>query len=431
MTTTTYSLTNIKQLIDLNKDKVNFELDFHVQSITNDPFDALVVTQEMLDSETPLEYQKANGVISGKIVSDQNVYSNYFLLLKADNPTDCVVTINIHDIQPASASNNNENNYEPLSSSLTHSPHPRKPILKQSKSKFKLNLKNILLYVGIALIAGVAIFLVVKAFLKSKEEPKVENVVPQITQPPPPAPTPIIEFPVDKLRSELSNEISQKFDGLSTSLTEKLSSVTDKLNDGLGGLGEKIENGFSERLTDGLSNKLTNGLSERLSERITDGVANKLSSGLNDTLSKIGSGLGEQVQSNLSKISEGLGERVQSNLSKISNGLGEQVQDNLSKIGDGLGEKFESNLSKISDGLGEAVQSNLNKIGDGLQEKMTLKLSEDGSIKDTLNSIKTQLETRSEPVSKSISVPNIGNSESVIEKLKSFKIPTTSSTKKA
>jgi len=92
-------LTPIKQLIDLNGDKVNFDLNFNVTSANKVPFDALVVTQKMLDSEAPLEYKKVlEGTINGNIVSDKGVYDNYLLLLKSDTPVDCQVTIDIKDI---------------------------------------------------------------------------------------------------------------------------------------------------------------------------------------------------------------------------------------------------------------------------------------------------------------------------------------------
>ena len=66
-------LTPIKQLIDLNGDKVNFDLTFNATSANKVPFDALVVTQKMLDSETPLEYKKVTeGTINGNIVSDKD-----------------------------------------------------------------------------------------------------------------------------------------------------------------------------------------------------------------------------------------------------------------------------------------------------------------------------------------------------------------------
>jgi hypothetical protein len=82
-TTTTYNLTSIKQLIDLNGDKVNFEVQFKIDAKNGETFDALVVTQEMIDSGSELNYQKAEGSIGGNIVSDNGQYQNYLLLLKA------------------------------------------------------------------------------------------------------------------------------------------------------------------------------------------------------------------------------------------------------------------------------------------------------------------------------------------------------------
>jgi hypothetical protein len=92
-------LTSIKQLVDLNGDKVNFELNFTVKSANKTPFDALVVTQKLLDSEKPLEYKRVQeGIINGNIVSDKGLYDNYLLLLKSDIPVDCEVQIDIKDI---------------------------------------------------------------------------------------------------------------------------------------------------------------------------------------------------------------------------------------------------------------------------------------------------------------------------------------------
>ena len=90
-TTTTLNLSNIKQLVDLNGDKVNFELNFKVESTDGSDFDALVVTQEILDSGSEINYQKANGMISGTIISDKGEYQSYLLLLKSDTPTEVIV----------------------------------------------------------------------------------------------------------------------------------------------------------------------------------------------------------------------------------------------------------------------------------------------------------------------------------------------------
>lgn len=98
------TLNTHKQLVDLNGDKVNFNLTFEVKTQNGEPFQVVVVTQSILDSENevPIEYKDAkDGYISGNIVSDKNKYENYFLLLKADKPTECTVTINLQDAPPA------------------------------------------------------------------------------------------------------------------------------------------------------------------------------------------------------------------------------------------------------------------------------------------------------------------------------------------
>jgi hypothetical protein len=97
----TVQVNKIKQLIDLNGDKTNFDLSFQVRSSNNEPFDALVVSQTQLDSGADLDYKNVtNGFISGNIVSDKNVYQNYFLLLKSNNPVQCEVELSIKEIQP-------------------------------------------------------------------------------------------------------------------------------------------------------------------------------------------------------------------------------------------------------------------------------------------------------------------------------------------
>jgi len=88
----------MKQLVDLNGDITNFELTFTAKSQDGSPFEALVVDQTTLDSNPSLEYKKAEGTISGNIISDKGVYQNYFLLLKSDSITECDVSIEIKEI---------------------------------------------------------------------------------------------------------------------------------------------------------------------------------------------------------------------------------------------------------------------------------------------------------------------------------------------
>lgn len=98
MTTKTYNLTPMKQLIDLNGDVTNFDLTFTATTKDGSPFDILVVDQTTLDSNPVLDYKKAVGTMSGNIVADKGVYQNYFLILRADNPCECDITIDIKEI---------------------------------------------------------------------------------------------------------------------------------------------------------------------------------------------------------------------------------------------------------------------------------------------------------------------------------------------
>ena len=100
MTTTVKNikLSPIKQLFDLNGELTNFDLYFEI-STKNVPFDVLVVTQKILDTNNDLQYRNvANGFINGNIVSDKGVYDNYFLLIKSNQECDCQIKITIKEI---------------------------------------------------------------------------------------------------------------------------------------------------------------------------------------------------------------------------------------------------------------------------------------------------------------------------------------------
>lgn len=87
-----YKIGKIKQLIDLNEKLTNFDINFKVTC--SSPFDMLVVDQTTLDNNPTLEFKKvSNGEISGNLRQENNVYQNFFLVLKSDNPCECVVEI--------------------------------------------------------------------------------------------------------------------------------------------------------------------------------------------------------------------------------------------------------------------------------------------------------------------------------------------------
>ena len=82
----TLSLSKTQQLVDLNGETANFDLTFNVNCKTKDSFQVVVVDQATLDNNPELEYRNTDdGQISGNIISDKNIYQNYFLCLKSEN----------------------------------------------------------------------------------------------------------------------------------------------------------------------------------------------------------------------------------------------------------------------------------------------------------------------------------------------------------
>lgn len=96
-----YTLTSRQQLVDLNGDTTNFDLSFIVTSIDGSPFNLIVVDQNTLDNNPNLDYKHVDsGTISGNIISDKNIYENYYLCLKSDKNCEVEITIDKKEIPP-------------------------------------------------------------------------------------------------------------------------------------------------------------------------------------------------------------------------------------------------------------------------------------------------------------------------------------------
>lgn len=94
------------QLIDLNKEYINFEIFFECRSIdaTKD-FEMLVINQDQLntiDLSNLVMKKTKGGYISGNIVADENTYQNYFLVVKSvgEEPVDADLDVAIRPIEP-------------------------------------------------------------------------------------------------------------------------------------------------------------------------------------------------------------------------------------------------------------------------------------------------------------------------------------------
>ena len=196
----TYSVSKVKQLIDLNGDSVNFELKFSVRSHDNAPFDVLVVDQTTLDNNSELKYKNiTNGFISGKLRHNKNTYENHFLILKADSPCECDVEIEKNELPIQEEINLTENNPENSSqnSSQNSSAFPPTRSIPPNGSPVgtsKLNAdKNdsfhwIKIILGVGLIAGVgfAIYFISQKYEKAVlyTPPRIINSPVKIISPP-------------------------------------------------------------------------------------------------------------------------------------------------------------------------------------------------------------------------------------------------------
>lgn len=101
--TTTLEISTRHQLVDLNKKLVNFKLDFNVVSLDDKEFEAVVMNQTDInkyDNLDNIEMKTAPKKISGNIVADNNVYENYFLILRSLESQKVEIKTTVEEIQP-------------------------------------------------------------------------------------------------------------------------------------------------------------------------------------------------------------------------------------------------------------------------------------------------------------------------------------------
>jgi hypothetical protein len=130
-----YLLTPKLQLIDLNEDSLNFEIEFSVTTINNEPFYISVVDQQTLDNGNDLEFKYVDEkTISGNIIQDDNIYQNYFLCLKSDNNSKVEVEIDKKIIRPSQESLMKENY---LKQQENHRKMQEQHVLKQNQMRMQ------------------------------------------------------------------------------------------------------------------------------------------------------------------------------------------------------------------------------------------------------------------------------------------------------
>ena len=350
MTTRTLKLNNIKQLIDLNGDKTNFELRFQVNALNGEEFQALVVTQETLDQNIPLDYQIANGTISGHIVADKNIYQNYCLLLKCDSgEVDVEVITDIKDIpgvevpvqEQPQVFNQQQQQQQMFLQQQQQQQMMMPPQQFNQQKKKVLSKKNewrlqdyIFLAIGICLLLVLG-WMFYKYMTKPDENKLNENLINNINS--------TIDEKINNTTENISKIIENKLDG----------SISDNL-------GKKIDEKL-QTSTESLS-KILDGKLNHVDENLGKLIDNKLNN--------VDGNLGKIIDSKLNNVDGNLGNLIDSKLSHTTEALSRTLEETLSKKESVLPEGFNENLSKLSN-IEEAldgITKKLQKTNDGVIE---------------------------------------------------------------
>ncbi len=161
MSSQLYVIDKINKLIDINKDIPNFKVEFNVKSVNSeDEYYFSIENQTTLDNNSEPDWKhitvKQNGEISGDFTIDDEAFQNYFIILKADKPTE--VNVNLH-VTPLSSSK------EPSQKLDNDRIKPQNSVIKKDGLFCTRNL----IILGVIIIAGVGLYIFV---LRKKDDSK-------------------------------------------------------------------------------------------------------------------------------------------------------------------------------------------------------------------------------------------------------------------
>jgi hypothetical protein len=138
---------------------------FKVTCHDDTPFKMLVIDQTTLDNNSDnLEYKEVTNSISGNIISDKNIYQNYFLIIKADKECKVDVELDKKDL--------------PITQNTTPTLHKLHKEMPETESESSFDFKKILL---ISLIIGGLLLLwyLYSKHTKEKNQTDIKLIEPQ------------------------------------------------------------------------------------------------------------------------------------------------------------------------------------------------------------------------------------------------------------
>ncbi len=106
-TKTLYTISPIKQLVDLNHAVVNFACRIRITSLDQKSFEAVVVSDTDLQTRDTWPFERdQNGTFSGDIRITKNVPEPYYLMLRAPEPRTVEVVLELEPLPDFISQNN-------------------------------------------------------------------------------------------------------------------------------------------------------------------------------------------------------------------------------------------------------------------------------------------------------------------------------------
>jgi hypothetical protein len=169
------ALDQIKKLVPINADLINFSADVKVSAATDNPFLMAVVSQDMLESTTELPYKSIQKQVSLTVRNDNNVYQPYVLVLKSDSPQEAIVTINLQEtpLVTASGCGRQTSIYPPALNNVSNGQPAYMAATAGVTSGDDKWYKDWKYWAAIVAIAAVLIYMYIKSKKNSKGEPVV------------------------------------------------------------------------------------------------------------------------------------------------------------------------------------------------------------------------------------------------------------------
>lgn len=159
--TQSYEVSSQRRLVPLNPDFSNFRMLFKVSSSGGIPFNAIVVDQKTLDTESVIDMRVVDTELSGQIVSDDDPTERYYLMLSSDSPTIVDVELHITHVPPTTPQTPVEK--KPILKKPVKPTTPKHVVVQESKPD-----NSILIIVGIIITCGLLYFI----FNRPKTESK-------------------------------------------------------------------------------------------------------------------------------------------------------------------------------------------------------------------------------------------------------------------